>query len=329
MKQRALWVAGALGVALPLGACGLTPPPSSGSPSGVQATSLPSASVTREEAPSTPSVKAADFSDAEQAALRIRNIGCGGVSVGSGFAISDHVLVTNRHVVGGASTLEVSTYDGRDITVEAVSATNIADLALVLTDQELPRTIKLATKNPAIGSTVTAVGYPEGGELTTSEGQVLSYDADPIGWSKLPMLVNDAPIEHGSSGSPLINSKGELVGIVYAGEGKNKRQYAVPVEVLDSLIDSLDGLSDDTNCDGTPTGQVPDDVTKCGDGIYAGEETSCPFAREVARTWKASGGNRFITAHSPVTGLDYELYCDGTDPVICVTDTGASVYLRR
>ncbi len=156
----------------------------------------------------------------------------------------------------------------------------------------------------------------------------MGYAKDIVGWSKLPMLVNDAPIKHGSSGSPLLNDRGELVGIVYATEGDNAKQYAVPVEVLNDLIDGLDGLDTDTNCDGVPNGHVPTEATKCGPGVYAGEKTSCPFALEVARAWKTSGGDSIITAHSSVTNLDYDVYCDGTDPTVCVTDTGAAVYIE-
>lgn len=78
----------------------------------------------------------------------MRNIGCGGLSSGSGFAVSDNVLVTNRHVVGGAALLRVSTYDGRDISVTAVGAVVVADLALVWTKETLPATIPLAPASP-------------------------------------------------------------------------------------------------------------------------------------------------------------------------------------
>ncbi len=139
MKRPALALASA-GVILALSACGLTapPPPEDSTVSAPAASATASATGSSDDAPG---IKAADFTDAEEAALRIRNVGCGSVATGSGFAISDHVLVTNRHVVGGATTLQVSTYDGHDINVDASGATNVADLAVVLTDQSLPQTI--------------------------------------------------------------------------------------------------------------------------------------------------------------------------------------------
>lgn len=228
-----------------LAGCGLTPvpPPSAVStrpaeydPSGTTAT------------PVAGPVASTGFTAYERAALRVRNIGCGEVARGSGFAISDHVFVTNRHVIGGAALLQVSTYDGHDIDVTATGAVVIADLALVWTKQPLPATIPLATENPVVGANVTAVGFPLGGPLTTTHGRVLKYAPDPVGWSSLPMLVNDAPIEHGSSGSPLINDAGQLVGVAYAGEGNS--YYAVPVEVLRQVLTNPNNYSRSAACGG-------------------------------------------------------------------------------
>lgn len=117
-------------VVLSLAGCALAPvppPPSDFRPA--QSPMAASVSGSTVAAPA-PAVTAAGFSKYEKAALRVRNIGCG-VSSGSGFAIADHVFITNRHVVGGATLLQVSTYDGRDITVNAVGAVVVADLALV------------------------------------------------------------------------------------------------------------------------------------------------------------------------------------------------------
>lgn len=189
------------------------------------------------------------FSEYEKAALRVRNVGCGDVSRGSGFAISSHVFVTNRHVIGGADLLQVSTYDGHDIEVETVGSVEVADLALVWTRDALPQSLSLADEDPDIGTNVTAVGFPLGGPLTTTKGKVLGYGPDPVGWSSLPMLVNDAPIEHGSSGSPLINDQGKLVGVVYASDGDH---FAVPVTVLREVLNSPSAFSNSSACDGSP-----------------------------------------------------------------------------
>lgn len=95
------------------------------------------------------------------------------------------------------------------------------------------------------------IGYPLVGPLTTTRGKVLGYAPDPIGWSSLPMLVNDAPIEHGSSGSPLVDNAGRLVGVLYAG---GTSQYAVPVDVLKAALANPSASSDTAACDGVLNG---------------------------------------------------------------------------
>lgn len=230
--------------------CGLAPVP----PPPVPSATIPAIATSRTDSasdglltrssPPTYSanpVQARGFTDYERAALRVRNVGCETVSRGSGFAITDHVFVTNRHVIGGAALLQVSTFDGRDIEVATAGAAVVADLALVWTKEALPATIELAKENPSIGANVTAVGFPLGGPLTTTHGKVLGYAPDPLGLSTLPMLINDAPIEKGSSGSPLISDAGRLVGVAYAGGGE--KYAAVPVEVLIQVLNSPDDFS--------------------------------------------------------------------------------------
>lgn len=227
---------------LGLASCGMPPaPPSS------KVTAIPSEASSPSPSSASLPTPTGGFSAYERAALRVRNVGCGSVSSGSGFAISEHAFVTNRHVIGGAAILQVSTFDGHDISVTATGAVAVADLALVWTKESLPAWLPLASGDPSIGAKVTAVGYPLGGPLTTTRGKVLGYGADPVGWSSLPMLVNDAPIEHGSSGSPLINDRGQIVGVVYASDGD---RFAVPVSVLRKALDNPSGFSNTSSCDG-------------------------------------------------------------------------------
>lgn len=238
-------VGAALLCLLALSGCGLAPVPPPPPTSAVQ-TLAAAPPVATEDAP-VPAVTASGFSAYERAALRVRNLGCGSVSSGSGFAIADHVFVTNHHVVDGAALLQVSTYDGRDITVNAVGAVVVADLALVWTKESLPAQLQVATSNPRVGAELTAVGYPLGGELTTTNGHVLRYGPDPVGLSPLQVMYNDAPIEHGSSGSPLIDSSGKLVGVAYAGNGSGQ-YYAVPVETLNQVLNDPSKFSNGAGC---------------------------------------------------------------------------------
>ncbi|HET8595305.1 MAG TPA: serine protease [Intrasporangium sp.] len=193
-------------------------------------------SVPEIKAGSAATVTLKGFSAYERASLRIRNISCQGVAVGSGFAVAPRVIVTNRHVVEGATALQIQTYDGRDRKVDTAGAATFADLAIVRLADDLPATLPLAAANPKPGDAITVVGYPGGGQLTTSRGKVLRYGADIVGQSDEPMIINDAPIQHGSSGSPLVDSAGQVVGVAYAGKPEGP-YWAVPVRLLRQIID--------------------------------------------------------------------------------------------
>jgi S1-C subfamily serine protease len=62
------------------------------------------------------------------------------------------------------------------------------------------------------------------------------------------MLLNSAPVEHGSSGSPLVDITGQLVGVVYASTGPG-RNYAVPIEVLEDVLAKPQSFAGKTDCD--------------------------------------------------------------------------------
>ena len=190
-------------------------------------------------APATPGATTLSpdgFRTTQRVAVRVRNVGCGGVSTGSGFAVSEDVLVTNRHVVAGADTLQVSTYDGQDLLVETAGAAVVADLAIVHTRSELPAAVTLAEGDPSVGDPIEVVGFPGGGRLTSSTGRVLSFDEDPLDANAGKVIITDANAEPGSSGSPMYNESGQVVGVVYAAAADGSRTLAVPVSTLRRLL---------------------------------------------------------------------------------------------
>ena len=187
------------------------------------------------------------FDAVQRMAVRIRNVGCGRISTGSGFAIDSHTLITNRHVVADAQKLQVSTYDGRDVEVETASSAALADLAVVRTRDPLPWAPQLAEADPASGDPVTIAGYPEGGALTITQGRVLGPANDPLNENLGQVLVTDAPVEPGSSGSAALNEAGLVVGVVYA-RADDGRSLLVPVSTLRKLLDDAAAFTPITPC---------------------------------------------------------------------------------
>ena len=309
-----------------LAGCGLVPPPS---PEAVTPSPEVSSAPFATSNPAS-AVNVHGFTEFERAALRVRNVGCGTVLTGSGFAISDHAFITNRHVIGGANLLQVSTFDGHDVEVTTTGAAVTADLAIVWTTQSLPATVRLAQSNPAIGAAVTAVGFPLGGPLTTSHGKVLGYARDPVGWSSKPMLLNDAPIEHGSSGSALLNDDGELVGVVYAVTGPGS-YYAVPIEILNSILLDPASYSQSAQCGGAlVSAQQESSGTTCSPNVVAGPKTSCAFALSVESAWlNAPAGATAVDVYSPVTNKTYSMQCEQGNPTVCRGGNEAVVSISR
>jgi len=189
------------------------------------------------------------FDAAQRMSVRIRNIGCGALSTGSGFAIDDHTLVTNRHVVADSATLEISTYDGRDVRAQTASTAELADLALVRTVDTLPASAGLAATDPMPGTPVTVVGYPRGSRLTITTGTVIGATTDPLHANLGEVLVTDAQVDLGSSGSPVLDDAGHVVGVVYA-KGDDGSSFVVPVSTLRAMLDDESQVEPAPTCTG-------------------------------------------------------------------------------
>ena len=228
--------------ALLIGGCGSLPPfPEPVAIGETTAVTTPS--------PGATTLSPDGFRTTERVAVRVRNVGCGGVSTGSGFAVSEDVLVTNRHVVAGADTLQVSTYDGQDLLVETAGAAVVADLAMVSTRSGLPAAVTLADADPAVGDPIEVVGFPGGGRLTSSTGTVIGFEEDPLDANTCQVIITDAVAEPGSSGSPMYDASGQVVGVVYAAAEDGSRSLAVPVSTLRRLLTDPDATDDVPPCE--------------------------------------------------------------------------------
>jgi len=172
---------------------------------------------------------------AQRMAIRVRNVGCGELTTGSGFALDERTIVTNRHVVADADRLQVMTYDGREIDAVSASITDVADLALLRTAEAVTTVPGIAAEDAAVGEDITVVGYPLGGRLTTSSGTVLGYEPDPLGSDLGLVGRTNAKVDHGSSGSAVLDADGEVVGVVYAMDSWDN-SYIVPVTTLRDLV---------------------------------------------------------------------------------------------
>ncbi len=147
-----------------------------------------------------------------------KTVASGGL--GSGFLISDKQIVTAAHVVQVAENIQVQFVDGEVIPAKVVSAYKAADLALI--ELVWPRknavTVALGNSNEVkIGHQVFVVGAPYGLSHSLSSGYVSGILKDnryQNPFAKSEFIQTDAAINHGNSGGPMFNMKGEVVGIV-------------------------------------------------------------------------------------------------------------------
>jgi S1-C subfamily serine protease len=190
----------------------------------------PAADVTT----TTLTVNAHLLAEAQQFSYRVRNVSCD--ATGSSFATSDGI-VTNRHVASGATTLQLSTWNGADFnaTVQAISEEPGPDLS-VLEGQTTQQPAVLSTSNAPAGTKVWAAGYPLGSALTLTPGIVVDYISGSTYGEPGQIMELTNAVEPGNSGSPLLNAQGEVVGVVFALNSVTGNGLAIPASTLQRYL---------------------------------------------------------------------------------------------
>jgi len=164
--------------------------------------------------------------------------------VGSGFVISQEgFILTNNHVIDGAEQIKVKFANGKEYDAKVVGRDSKTDLALVKISgvNDLHPLPLGNSEDLKVGSWVVAVGSPFGLEQTVTQG-IVSGKGRVIGSGPYDDFIQtDASINPGNSGGPLINMKGEVIGINTAinpnGQGIG---FAIPIDMAKSIIPQLE-----------------------------------------------------------------------------------------
>lgn len=163
--------------------------------------------------------------------------------VGSGFILSsDGYIMTNAHVVEGASEVMVTLADKREFKAKIVGADKRTDVAVVKIDAKGLPAVKIGDVNRLkVGEWVMAIGSPFGLENTVTAGIVSAKQRDTGDY--LPFIQTDVAINPGNSGGPLINMRGEVVGInsqIYSRSGGFMGiSFAIPMDEAIRVSDQL------------------------------------------------------------------------------------------
>jgi serine protease Do len=162
---------------------------------------------------------------------------------GSGFIIDrDGSIITNNHVIERAERITVKLSDGRTLRARIVGADSDTDIALIKIDgqPELPVAPLGDSSMLRMGEWVCAIGNPLGYDHTVTVGVVSYLGRKLFDMSLDDYIQTDAAINFGNSGGPLINSRGEVVGINAAiSSSASSIGFAVPINGAKEILDQL------------------------------------------------------------------------------------------
>ncbi len=163
--------------------------------------------------------------------------------VGSGFVLSaDGYIMTNAHVVAGADEVIVTLTDKRELKARIVGSDRRTDVAVVKVDATGLPPVRIGDVNRVrVGEWVMAIGSPFGLDNTVTAGIVSAKQRDTGDY--LPFIQTDVAINPGNSGGPLLNLRGEVIGInsqIYSRSGGFMGiSFAIPIDEAMNVADQL------------------------------------------------------------------------------------------
>ncbi len=191
------------------------------------------------------------YKNEQSGVIRIETVSCTDSGVGTGFLLSPTLIATVDHVV--ADSAVVSLINGTQRTTGTVIGSDPStDLALVRADQPIDGyQFHFSTGAANVGDPVAAIGFPIGGPITLTHGDISGLDRQITvnGRTRTGLLETDTPLNPGNSGGPLLASDGSVVGLVDAlATNANGIGFAIPAGQASAA---------DRQWAATPTAQAP------------------------------------------------------------------------
>jgi len=250
-------------------------------------------------------------------------------SLGSGFVIDkEGHIVTNFHVVDGASQIQVGFSNQDTVSARVVGTDQSTDLALLEVDADATALTPLSLADSdgvEVGDPVVAIGNPFGLERTATAGIVSALQREvraPNDYTIDQVIQTDAPINSGNSGGPLIDASGRVIGvnsqIETAGGGGNVGiGFAVPSNTVKSVVAQLleDGRVDRAYL-GVTLQEIDAEVADALDlpaeeGVLVGSVQEGSAAGDAGV--RGGGAQRLVAGRSYTVGGDTIVAIDGED----------------
>ncbi|MEH7524865.1 trypsin-like peptidase domain-containing protein [Bacillus sp. JJ1503] len=243
-------------------------------------------------------------------------------SLGSGFLYNNRGdVVTNAHVVANAKEVTIMTSDAREFSGTVIGISQETDVAVVrVHGLEGTSPLKIAKdRKGEIGDEVLALGSPLGLQNTVTTGIISGVDRDldldPYHYEDVYQI--SAPITHGNSGGPLVDSKtGEVLGINSAGIEKGAIGFSIPIV---SILHIIEGWSD------SPMVNIPEVATGMEGYAYENEFSVEDYSSYLIKYFYESlNYGDYVTAYSLLgsswqTNLSYEKFRSGYLNTLSVT----------
>lgn len=168
------------------------------------------------------------------------------VGLGTGFIIrEDGLIVTNAHVIRDADIIEVQLTENseKQYRAEVIGSDTRTDIALIRIKPDIKLSVASlgSSKDVEVGEWVAAFGNPYGHGHTMTKGVISSKGRSIREINKFPLLQTDASINPGNSGGPLVNSKGQVIGINSAIDARAQGiGFAIPIDEVKTILPILE-----------------------------------------------------------------------------------------
>ena len=256
---------------------------------------------------------------------------------GSGFVIdTDGHIATNQHVVDGATSIEVTFADGKTASAKVVGTDRSTDVAVIQVDapkSELHPLTFADSNDVQVGDGVVAIGSPFGLKGTVTTGIVSALDRTidaPNNFTISGAIQTDAAINHGNSGGPLLNLKGQVIGVTSQIQsdsgGSDGVGFAIPSNTVQSIADQLIssgsaqhallGVNVQTGTNGVTVSDIQSGSAAADAGLEAGDVITAVDGDAVT---SAERLRAVIASHAPGDKLTLTVRRSGATKTLTAT----------
>lgn len=244
------------------------------------------------------------------------------VAQGSGFSIGKGLFVTNAHVLAPGWWFEIITNDEVTHDIEGiVQYDTSSDLAIIKTKEFIDvKPLKLGSIDSLVkGEEIVTIGSPEGLQNTISTGIVSGF-RETI--NNVEVIQISAPITHGSSGGPLFNMQGYVVGVTTFGSDTGNLNFAVAIDYINTWIDLYRSRSFDeitVNIRGRPSRPIDPASTLLTEDVINVGSTAIPLRFDMTDVvmhptkpllYLTDKGNQKVYQINYLTGKTAEIFFD-------------------